>query len=180
MHNKDQGAEFAPMFDKEYGTIQMVSPVYQLGKKDREKLLSFGSPVNFAMYDQKADLFYMNNNLTHQSDDDVLSEEQNRRLINKIKKDLIRKTAQFKGKYNTGSTRASIVSLMDFYFQNEIMNSKFAPDAYEIICDESNNPPEIISANKLEITVRVRLYNSIKYIDILHEVFDLKTSFTQS
>lgn len=179
MNNKANGAEFAPIFDREFGTVQMVSPTFQLGKIDREKLLSFGAPVNFVKYDQRLDLFYLNNNLTHQSVDDVMSEEQNRRLVNKIKKNLIRLMAQFKGKYNTSSTREMVISLITFYFQNNIMNQQFPPDAYQIICDESNNPDELIRANKLAVTVKIRLYNSIKYIDILHEIFPIGVDFNQ-
>ena len=60
---------------------------------------------------------------------------------------------QFKGKFNTVSTLGLVVSLITCYFQNNIMNKEFPPDAYNIICDELNNPPEIIRANKLELTV---------------------------
>jgi hypothetical protein len=173
MNNKAQNAEFAPIFDREFGTLQMINPTFQLGISDREKLLSYGSPVNFVKYDQRLDLFYMNNNLTHQSVDDVLSEEQNRRLVNKIKKDLMRLAGQFKSKYNTPTTRALVISIIAFYFQNNIMNKQFPPDAYNIICDESNNSPEDIRANKLGITVQIRLYNSIKYITVFHEIFPI-------
>jgi hypothetical protein len=137
-------------------------------------------PVNFIKYDQRLDLFYMNNNLTHQSVDDVMSEEHNRRIVNKIKKDLVRLMQQFKGKFNSVSTRGRVVDLITFYFQNNIMNKQFPPDAYNIICDESNNPPEIIRANKLGVTVQARLFNSIKYIDILVDVFPIGLDFSQS
>lgn len=179
MTNKAQGAEFAPVFDEEFGTVQMTNPVINLGKKDREKLLNFGAPVNFVMYNQRSDLYYLNNNLTHQSVDDIVSEEQNRRIVNKIKKDLKRLMNQFKGKYNTNSTRENVVSLIDYYFQQNIMNQQFAPDAYEVVCDETNNPAEIIRANKLAVTVKVRLYNSIKYIEVLNEVFPIGVDFNQ-
>ena len=81
MRNKSNGAEFAPAYHKNCGTVQMVNPVYQMQPRDRDKLLSLGSPVNFVKYDAREDLFYLNDNYTHQSVDDVLKEEHNRRLI---------------------------------------------------------------------------------------------------
>lgn len=177
MTNKSIGAEFAPVFDEEFGTVLFTNPTYELGKIDREKLLNFGSPINFAMYNQRANIYYMNNNLTHQNVQDILSEEQNRRLVNKIQKDLIKLLGQFKGKYNTNSTRENVNSLINYYFNSTIMTQQFSPDAFEIICDESNNPPEIIRANKLAVIVRVRLYNSIKYIEVLNEVYPIGVDF---
>ena len=57
------------------------------------------------------------------------------------------------------------------------MNQNYAPNEYNIICDESNNTNEIITANKLALTVQVRLYNAIKYIDVLTDVFPIGVDF---
>ena len=180
MRNRAMGAEFAPLFDKEFGTLQMVNPVFQLGKSDREELLSFGSPVNFIKYDQRLDLFYMNNNLTHQDVNDVISEEQNRRLVNKIKKEVNRIMEVFKGSQNTKSTRSRVIGLITYFFKNSIMNKQFPPHSFNIICDESNNPNELIDDNRLALVVEVKLYKSIKFIEVVNNVYSISSEFSQS
>lgn len=179
MNNKAGNAEFAPVFEEQYGTLNMVNPTKILGKSDREALLNFGSPSNYALYNERTQLYYMNNNLTHQSVDNIVSEEQNRRLVNKINKDLKRLLRQFLGRYNTNSTRSDVVAQITLYFKNNIMTIKFPPDGYQIICNTDNNTPELIRANKLAITVKTRLYNSIKDIDVLNEIFPLGVAFDQ-
>jgi hypothetical protein len=57
------------------------------------------------------------------------------------------------------------------------MTQLYKPNEYEIICDESNNTTEIITANKLAVTVRVRLENAIKFINVLVDVFPLGVDF---
>ena len=172
MRNKAMGAEFAPVHSKNYGTIQMVSPVYQLTEKDRNSLLSLGLPINFVKYDQRDDVFYLNDNDTHYSVNDVIREEQNRRLVNKLKRDLIRLLDQFKGMFNTVSTRTLVVSMITYYFQNNITNKKSSLESFNVICDDSqdSNPVEVIRANQLEVKVQVKLLGSVKYITVAHEV----------
>lgn len=178
MANKAANCEFAPVFDKTNGILDYTNPCYMLGKAEREQLLNLKAPVNFVKFDQRTNLYFMNDNWTHQPQHNVVSEEQNRRLVNKIKKDVNRIMQSFKGRFNTTSTRADVVTMLNYYFRSQILSMRYTIDAYEIICDESNNPAEVISANKLGVTVRVRLNHSIKYVDVLVDVYPIGVDFT--
>jgi len=177
MNNKAAMSEFAPVFDITNGILNFTNPVYMLGKQDRVKLLNFRSPVNFLIFNQRHNVYYLNDNWTLQPQRNIVSEEQNRRMVNKIKKDCKRLLQRFKGRVNTVTTRQDVVTLLNYYFQSEIMTQIYKPNEYQIICDESNNPVEVITANKLGVTVRVRLENAIKYVDVLVDVFPLGIDF---
>jgi hypothetical protein len=177
MANKSQNREFAPVFDQETGVIELTNPVKMLGKEDREYLLNLSKPVNYAIFDQRTNIYYINDNYTYQSEIDIMSEEMNRRMVNKLNKGIHRLMQRFKAKVNTVSTRNNVVHLIKYYIDNTFMTQEFKPEAYEIICDESNNTPDIIRANQLKVTVRVRLYNSIKYIEVLNEVYPIGVDF---
>lgn len=179
MANRAAGKEFAPVFDITNGVLDYTNPAYELGKEDRTALLNMKCPINFVVYNQRASVYYFNDNRTHQSDNNIVSEEQNRRLVNKIKRDCKRILQRFKGRLNTVSTRNDVESTLKYYFRTEIMSQQYKPNDYEIICDESNNTTEIITANKLAVTVRVRLENAIKFIDVLVDVFPLGVDFTK-
>jgi hypothetical protein len=177
MANKSQNREFAPVFDQETGVIELTNPVKMLGKEDREYLLNLSKPVNYAIFDQRTNIYYINDNYTYQSEVDIMSEEMNRRMVNKLNKGIHRLMQRFKAKFNTVSTRSNVVHLIKYYIDNTFMTQEFKPEAYEIICDESNNTPDIIRANQLKVAVRVRLYNSIKYIEVLNEVYPIGVDF---
>jgi len=177
MVNKGAMSEFAPVFDLTNGILNFTNPVYMLGKQDRVKLLNFRSPVNFLIFNQRNNVYYLNDNWTLQPQRNIVSEEQNRRMVNKIKKDCKRLMQRFKGRVNTVTTRQDVETLLKYYMNSEIMSQIYKPNDYQVICNESNNPVEIITANKLGVTVRVRLENAIKYIDVLVDVFPLGVDF---
>lgn len=178
--NKGYNAEFAPVFKEEYGSINFTNPTKLLTKKERESLLDLGKKITWVRYNQRTAIHYMNDNSTHYSKTDVLSEEQNRRLVNKIQKDLRKLVDPFLAKYNTRQTRMDVNDVIENYFRNNIMNKKFAPAEYQIICDESNNTEQVIRDRKLAITVKSRLYNSIKEIDLLNELYPIGVPFMDS
>jgi hypothetical protein len=177
MNNKAAMCEFAPVFDITNGILNFTNPVYMLGKQDRVKLLNFRSPVNFLIFNQRNNVYYLNDNWTLQPQRNIVSEEQNRRMVNKIKKDCKRLMQRFKGRTNTVTTRQDVETLLKYYMNSEVMSQIYKPNDYQVICNESNNPVEVITANKLGVTVRVRLENAIKYIDVLVDVFPLGVDF---
>lgn len=177
MNNKAARSEFAPVFDITNGILNFTNPVYMLGKSDRVKLLNFRAPVNFLIYNQRNNVYYLNDNWTLQPQRNIVSEEQNRRMVNKIKKDCKRLMQRFKSRVNTVTTRQDVETLLKYYFKSEVMTQIYKPNDYQVLCNEDNNPVEIITANKLGVTVRVRLENAIKYIDVLVDVFPLGVDF---
>lgn len=179
MQNTQANSKWAPVFEQTNGILDYTNPCYTLGKEEREKLLNFKCPVNFAVYNQRLSVYYFNDNRTHQYINNIVSEEQNRRCVNEIKKNCVRLLKKFKGELNTVTTRSNVVSTLDYYFQQSVMNQNYHPNEYQIVCDESNNTTEIINANKLAVTVRVRLENAIKFIDILTDIFPLGIEFSE-
>lgn len=181
MLNKQNSAEFAPVFRQDYGTMSYSDPVKLFKKTERTDLLSLDKPVNWAVYDQKSTVYYMNDNRTFQPDQDsVVCEEQNARLVWKVSKDVARIVDKFIGKYNTRSTRAQVVDAITYYLEWNIMNKKFPPEAYIIQCDEYNNPDSLINENKLAVELKIRLYKAIKYVEVINRVFPLGVDFSTS
>lgn len=178
MNNTSANSKWAPIFEQTNGILDYTNPVYTLGKEEREKLLNFKCPVNFAVYNQRLSVYYFNDNRTHQYTNNIVSEEQNRRMVNEIKKNCVRLLQKFKGEFNNTTTRANVTSTLQYYFQWSVMTQNYTPVEYEIVCDETNNTTEIINANKLAVTVRVRLTPSTKFIDVLVDVYPLGVEFT--
>jgi hypothetical protein len=178
MANLRYGAEFAPVFKNEFGTVNMTNPTRLLLREERQELLDLAKRINWVVYNQRTQSYYLNDNVTHQVKTDIVSEEQNRRLVNKVNKDLVRILDQFIGRFNTRQTRLNVTDVIEMYLRKNIMNQKFPPNNFQIVCDETNNPASIITENKLAVTVRLQLYNAIKYIEVLNEVFPLSVAFT--
>jgi len=179
MRNKAANSEYAPVFDQTNGILDFTNPAYMLGKEDRVKLLNFKSPVNFLMYNQRINAYYLNDNWTHQPDRNVVSEEQNRRLVNRINKDINKLMQKFKGRFNNTVTRGEVVSQISLYFNATIMTQNYTIAEFRIICDETNNTPDVITSNHLAVKVQVRLNNVIKYIDVLDDVYPIGVDFSQ-
>lgn len=173
MRNKAMRSEFAPVFDAETGILAYTNPTKLLTKSVREKLLSIQCPINWVIFNQNTMSYYMNDNFTHYSQNNILNEECNVRMTHKISNDLQDLMGQFKAKYNNEQTRQNVYDLIQLYFQQNIMNQNFRPEEFMIICDRTNNTDDIIQSSKLAVTVKIRLYHSVKYIEVLNEVYSV-------
>nr|DAX54258.1 MAG TPA: tail connector protein [Bacteriophage sp.] len=178
MTNKAKRCEFAPAFAQTNGVLNYTNPVYLLGKEDTEKLLNFRCPVNFVKFNQKTNSYYLNLNATHKPEKDVLSEEQNRRMVNKINRDCNQLMQRFIGRVNTISTRQEVETLLRSYFETNIQSQIYKLDDYNVVCDRSDiNTIDMINANKLGVLVQVKLTNAIYYIDVLNQIYSIGTDF---
>lgn len=172
--NRASNSEFAPVFDAQTGLMAYSNPVKLIDKKQREKLLSQAQPINYVLYDEAEQAHYMNDNWNHYSlADNVMGEENATRMVFKIARDLQRLYKQFKAKHNSMKTRKNVVDITNLYFKQNIMNQNFCPEEFLVICDRTNNTDDIINSRKLAVTVKVRLYKSIKYITVLEEVYSV-------
>lgn len=175
--NKASNSEFAPVFDITNGVLAYQSPIKEYNKKSREYLLNATYPINWVKYDRTNGVYYFNNNLVHTRKKDVMNEEMNVRMINKIERDILLLLPRYKGMLNNDDTRLDVYGLIDDYFKSSIMNQNYRPVEYMIICDRSNNTDAIINANKLAVSVYVRIQGSIKYIEVINKVFPLGVDF---
>lgn len=174
MINRAANSEFAPVFDQRTGLLNYTNPVKLLKKSNREKLISLSKPINWVIYDMNTGAYYMNDNWNHYSkSENVVGEECNARMVHRISNDLEEIYKQFKARHNTVQTRRAVHNVTSLYFQQNIMNQEFKPAEFRVVCDETNNTDEVIRARKLAIKVQIRLYNSIKYIDVINEVYSV-------
>lgn len=171
--NKSSSIEFAPAFGKNNGRVRAVRLRKRFTKPEREALLAY--QVNTIVEDKG--IFYLNDNFTGKRRKDVLSEEQNRRLSNRISRDAAYLMRDFIGEQNTTGTRRRVVDLIEKYLNDFIFNQYYRPDEFVIICDESNNTPEMIRANKLQIAIKIRHRNAIKFIDVLNKAYAIGQNF---
>jgi len=176
--NKSNSKEYAPVFEQTNGILNYSDPVLMLGDSDRVTLLNgTAGPAVWLVYNQALNIYYFNDNWCHTTTENVMSEEMNRRMINRIKKDAIQIMNSFKGRVNTTKTRANVEELLTIYMNNNIMSQEYKPEDFQVVCNETNNTVDIITANKLAVTLRVRLLGSIKYIDVLVDIFPLGVEF---
>lgn len=178
MANRATNKEYAPVFDETYGVINYTNPVCSLDKSDRKHLLNLAKPVNFMVYNRESNVRYFNNNLTHQSMRNIVSEENIRRAINEIKRVTPSIVKKYKGKMNTTSTRASVKSDIESWMRSKFIGTNYDLIVeYQVICDSTNNTVDVINSSQLAITIKVRLQGSIKYIDILVDCYPLGVDF---
>jgi hypothetical protein len=121
----------------------------------------------------------MNDNRTHTRKINVMNEEMNVRMVNKIQRDVMLLVQRYKGMLNTVETRLDVVRVIDDYMNRYIMSQNYRPVEYRLVCDETNNTADVINANKLAIELDVRIQGSIKFINILNKVFPLGVAFEE-
>jgi hypothetical protein len=180
MLNRSMNREYAPVFDETFGVVNYTNPVCTLGNADRTSLLNLRCPVNFVIYEENRNLYYFNNNLTHQSMRNLVSEENIRRVVNEIKRVTPSIVKKYKGRLNTTSTRSSVTKDMELWMNSRFFGTNYnVIQEYEIVCDSTNNTEDVINSNQLAITVKIRLQGSIKYINVLVDCFPLGVDFAQ-
>lgn len=176
--NANNGYEFAPVFKDTYGIMNMVNPALMLKKSDREILLQGSKPINWVCQNQRTGVYYLNQNWTYTNIDNVCEEENIVRTVWKISRDLNRILEQYFAQQNTRSTRQNVVDLVDYYFRWNVTNKQFAPEAYQCICDNTNNTDEVIRAHQLKVLVEVRYYGSIKWIGCINRSYPIGVEFS--
>lgn len=178
--NKSAAAEFAGVFSFNNGRLNYANPVKLFGKQEREALLNLGKPVNWAMYNNERGVYYFNDNRTLQSDKStIVSEECICRQVLKISRDVDRIMQPFLGEHNTTSTQNRVEDALNYYFDWSIMNQRYKPDAYQVICaDDTLNTDEVKNANGLRVIVKVRYNKSIKEIIVTNQVYPIGVDFS--
>ena len=178
--NKSASAEFAGVFSFNNGRLNYTNPVKMFGKTEREALLNLGKPVNWAMYNYERNVYYLNDNRTLQPDKTtIVAEECICRQVLKISRDVDRIMHQFLGEHNTTSTQNKVEDALNYYLDWNIMNQRYKPDAYQVICaDDVLNNDEVKNSNGLRVIVKVRYNRSIKEIIVTNEVYPIGVDFS--
>ena len=169
--NRSNGKEFAPVFGKTNGAVSM-NPEVVLTRSVREKLLDY--KINSIIQDPTSGVTYINKNKSTSTGDDVLTEEHNKRLSQKINRDLDDLLKPFLGEFNTIQTRSKVEATIKQYFDNNILNQVYTlAHAPKIVCDETNNTTAIIAANKLVVDVSITYNHAIYEVVVYHRAFDV-------
>ena len=174
--NKTLGREFAPLLGQSNGIAQYQKPCVEFNKKTRQLLLS--KKINTVLWNTQTQAWNWNDNFTKQSEDTIMSDEANSRLMIRISKAMPVLLRQFIGRRISAILWKDIRDVIDFWFKTTILPLTYTIDAYRIICDETNNPAEIGRQNRVKVLVQVRYQRALKYIDVYNNAYDLGMPFT--
>ena len=75
--------------------------------------------------------------------------------------------SQFKGRQNNQKCWDDVVSVVDYWFKTEILSYGETIADWQCLCGLDQNPPEEQRANRLNVVLNVRFYNSVLIKNIL-------------
>lgn len=154
LKNRRNNQEFAAAFGQNHGTVTFVALAKEFKKSERQLLLT--KKINTIYHDVYNELYYWNDNVVNQTEDNVLKEECNVRLEIRISKAMPVLLNQFKGYQNSAKTRAQVCDVINYWFKTTIMSYQSTISEWNCICDDTNNSDADIRANKLNVKVQVR------------------------
>lgn len=170
--NRRNNREFAPVLGQDNGTVQYQRPTTEFNKKTRQLLLS--RKVNTAMWDVALQAWVMNDNYTKQTENTIMNDDGNSRLMIRISKAMPTLLRQFIGKRISEKLCKSVEDVIDYFFKTNILTMDYNIDGYRITCKYD----EVLARqNKIKVRVEVRYQRALKYIDVYSEALDLGMSF---
>lgn len=170
--NRRNNNEFASVFGQSTGVVSYQRPVVEFNKKTRQLLLS--RKVNTALWNISTQAWNMNDSYTKQSENNILGEDGNSRLMIRISKAMPILLKQFIGKKITAKLCEEVRFVIDYYFKTVILPMNYTVEAYNIIC----NYDEILARqNKIKVKVQSRFMRSLKFIDVYDQAYDVGMSF---
>ena len=172
--NRGLGREFMSMFGQR-AVAQMQSPVVEFNKRQRQLLLS--KKVNTVMWDTQIQAYVMNDAYTKESENNVLDEDGNSRLMIRISKSMPKLLRQFHGRHITDSLYADATSVIDYWFKQNILPMQYTINDYRITIADINTD-EDKQANRMKVLVEVRFNRSLKFIEVYNDALDIGLAFT--
>ena len=170
--NRRNNREFAPVLGQDNGTVQYQRPTTEFNKKTRQLLLS--RKVNTAMWDVAIQNWVMNDNYTKQTENTIMNDDGNSRLMIRISKAMPTLLRQFIGKRISEKLCKSVKDVIDYFFKTNILSMEYNIDGYRITCTYD----EILARqNKIKVHVEVRYQRALKYIDVINDAYDLGVPF---
>lgn len=132
LKNKKNNQEFAAAFGQNHGTVTFVSLSKEFKKSERQLLLT--KKINTIYHDVYNELYYWNDNVVNQTEDNVLKEECNVRLEIRISKAMPVLLNQFKGYQNSAKTRAQVCDVINYWFKTTIMSYQSTISDWSVTC----------------------------------------------
>lgn len=175
--NKGNNNEFAAVMGEIRGVVNPVGLATEFNRKERQLLLS--KKINTIFNDIALNSVYINDCYTAQATKNIMSEENNVRLKIRISRAMPVLLSQFRGRQSNVKTWNEVESVIRYWFKSTILPMNYTIADYLVICDSSNNPPEVQRANKLVVRVMVRYYSNIKYIEVYHDAYPVGVEFIE-
>ena len=119
LKNRRNNQEFAAAFGQNHGTVSFVALAKEFKKSERQLLLT--KKINTIYHDVYNELYYWNDNVVNQTEDNVLKEECNVRLEIRISKAMPVLLNQFKGYQHSPKTRALVCDVINYWFKTTVM-----------------------------------------------------------
>lgn len=173
--NALSGREFEAIAGNVTGVVKYNNLTKNYDKAERERLLDL--KINTITYREVDGYAMFNDDLTGLVQNNPFKEEFNRRLGVRIAQDVDTLMQQFKFKLNTAALRDTIQAVIANYFDTSTFKDKIW--AYEVICNDDNNPPSLQAQNKLAVTVNIAFYYTAKYIEVVNNIYSVGQSFSE-
>lgn len=149
--------QIAKVWDAPYGLNRGVLPVVGLVEEvdEAEQDLLYDAQIN-PLITAPGTGSVVWGQRTLQGRESALSGMNVRRLLN-TDETAIRSALRFYiGERNTEFVRAQVKQVLDAYFTPRIAQEAYGEDGVLVVCDESNNTPEVIDLNELAVDIYVQ------------------------
>jgi len=172
-YNDTYGEEWYAPAGLNRGTMTTVNQVYMsLAQADRDVL--YDGRVNpIAVFPGQGVCVWGQKTL--QAKPSALDRNNVRRLLIKLKKFVASTSRYLLFENNTVNTRASFVNMVTPYL--ETISQKNGLYAYKVVCDESNNTPDVIDRNILKGTIFLQPAKAIEFIELQFNITKSGTIF---
>ena len=131
LKNRRNNQEFAAAFGQNHGTVTFVALAKEFKKSERQLLLT--KKINTIYHDLYNELYYWNDNIVNQTEDNILKEECNVRLEIRISKAMPVLLNQFKGYQNSAKTRAKVCDVINYWFKTYLMGLGTTIQDYQVV-----------------------------------------------
>lgn len=156
------------------GVIAYQRPVTEFNKKTRQLLLA--KRINTPLWNIQTQQWNMNDNVTFQSEDNIMSSEANSRLAIRIAKAMPRLLRQYIGRKISQVTCDEMKSTIDYFFKTVILPMTYTCEAYQIFAPFDAT---LARKNTVHIVVNVRFARDLKYIEIFNCYYDTMEDISQ-
>lgn len=165
--------EFSAVFGKNNGNIGIINPIKDYKKSDRESMLD--SQIITLKRSMADGSWYLNLNMTCYGKDSYLQEDGIVLMNNKISQIAMAYAETLKGEYNTPELRSQVTGTLTGYLNTRLrVGTAYGPGSIRVVCDNTNNPQNLINQRKLAIDIYGRFANSIKDVLIYQHVQPLE------
>ena len=170
--NRNNNAEFAPVFNFTNGAVSVNSLSKYYGQSDRLCLLNSG--INTVKFDRFRNVSYFNNNFTAlpATSTSLFNEEQIVRMANRIGWDLDFILEQFLANLDIDTTAMRVKSIIETYMSTNILNQTYAPSQVNVVADATNNT---YGDGDLLVEVFIYIGRALKAISVYNRYLPLSS-----